>query len=197
MRYFLLILLLIGPVHASAYKCTDSEGKVSFQETKCIGTDEVKVNVKTQKSEDYEYSMWVEPNFVDTQYSVLFRGVNIYEHKKGDIVYKNVPWGWKSYKATGEVIEIFKGDFSIGETLDVIVYLPYNSRQVKSLNEDYLLSFCKSKSGKYFIGTQYQLQKATAGNIRKFRDVKKNGTSHQGDEKCIYNNPSFNPDTHN
>ncbi|WP_445359821.1 DUF4124 domain-containing protein [Microbulbifer sp. EKSA005] len=198
MRYIaILVLFLIGQAEAAIYKCTDESGKVSFQEQECTTKSKEKLSIKHKRESNYNHSMWIEPNYVDTAYSALFQNVSIYEFQGNDSILKYMPFGWKPYRVNGKVLEVYKGDLSIGDTASVIVYLrpPYDRKQIFS--NKYILSFCKSKSGVFFVGNDFQTQKATSGNIRKFQDIKEYGTDYKGDGKCITNWPSFNPDKHN
>ena len=195
---FLILFFMASNVEATIYKCTDDFGEVSFQERECKTGIEEKLDIKDNKKNNHERSMWIGPNFVDTQYSVLFKKMNIYKFTNKDDLSTHIPWYMDAYKVTGEVLEVFKGDFVIGDKLSVIVYLTRTlGGDVNSIKSNYILSFCKSNSGIYFLGTDYQLQQATKGNIEEFRYIQRNGTSHEGDEACIYNEHSLNPDKHN
>jgi len=193
----LLVFIILGFItlnsYAAVYKCTGPSGKVEFQDKPCkANTVEKTLEIKSKKT-DSGHSLWIEPNYVDSQYSVLFEGIEYEEYK-----HHNIPYGFKGVKVTGKVKEVFKGNFAIDDNLNVIVYFrsySYDER-ISVLKNDFILSFCKSNSGIYFIGTAWQFQEPTYSNIKKFREVRDHGTEYKGDEGCIYNDHNLHPDKH-
>ena len=147
---------------------------------------------------DSEASMWVEPNFVDTQYSVLFESLELAKAETDDAVYDHVPFGWIPYYLQAKVVDVYKGDFERNQILDLLVYIPVVSSgyQMEAVRGRFILSFCRSGGGIYYNSRDYLIKSATPANIGKFESVRRHGSDYEGSGDCSGNYPSLNPDTH-
>lgn len=150
------------------------------------------------ESEDaYNHSMFVEPNLVDTQYSVLFEPITFSRRPASDPSLDHIPFGWWPYDVKARVVEVYKGSFSEGETLDLLIYLTAPlSRQSPYRESPFLFSFCRSEGGIHYNSRDFLLLPANEGNVGRFRQVHAHGTDYQGSGDCSGNYPSLNPDTH-
>lgn len=147
----------------------------------------------TAFADEQSHSLWIEPNYVDTQYSVLFDLVEATQYSFSEPFMEYVPWGMKVYRVVGTVNEVYKGEFSKGEQLELRVHLSW-ADDIANYEKQFLLSFCQSSKGIYFNGTEFQMQLARKGNINKFRDIAANGTEYEGEGDCIINDAELHPD---
>lgn len=147
---------------------------------------------------DSYHSMWVEPNYVDTQYSALFDGLNVAKANPDHSTYDHIPLGWIPYFVSAEVIDVYKGDLERGETIEILVYISALSArsQLEKIRNTFILSFCRSVNGTYYTSRDYLIQTPTKANIEKFEMVRQHGTYYEGSGDCQGNYPSLNPDNH-
>ncbi len=203
MEKLLLITLVLSNVAVSEtiYQCKDNWGKTNFQDKPCKSTDNL---VKKNKSKgvssrsNSNHSMWVEPNYVDTQYSALFKSISIEKASTSDPIQKSIPFGWKPYYVKAKVEDVYKGNLVKGDILSLLVYLtpPFKDGEDK-LNNEFILSFCRSKGGINYTSRDFLVTSPTPSNLSKFIDVRENGTGYKGSGDCTGNYPALNPDTHN
>ena len=148
---------------------------------------------------DASYSFWVEPNYVDTQYSVLFNSLKITKIETDDKIYEYIPFGWMPYYVRAEVIDVYKGDLKQKEIIDILVYLSALSaqHQLEKIRSRFIISFCRSSNRIYFTSRDYLIQSPTSANVKKFEHVRKHGSDYEGSGNCDGNYPSLNPDSHN
>ena len=145
-----------------------------------------------------DHSMWVEPNFVDTQYSALLRSLRVTKAGTDDKIFEHVPFGWIPYYVDAEVIDVYKGDLERAESIEILVYLSALSagHQLKKISNRFILSFCKSDSRIYYTSRDFLIQSPTAANIERFEMVREHGSEYEGTGDCDGNYPSLDPDNH-
>lgn len=203
MKYLLYIALFVSNLAFSGtmYKCKDSTGNIAFQDKPChsdTATLEKKQVPIARRGSISDFSMWVEPNFVDTQYSALLDGQEVTKIGFDNRIHKYIPSGWMPYSVKTKVIDVYKGDLKKEDVIDIIVYISAMSKyQIKRIKGEFILSFCKAKSGMYYTSRNYLIKEPTLGNVGKFEQVKEYGTDYKGTGDCSGNYPSLNPDTHN
>ena len=192
MKHLLFVILFISNFAYSGtmYKCKDDAGKLGFQDRPCSkgeATVEKQVLKTSRSGSIEEFSMWVEPNFVDTQYSALLNSVKVNEIESTDI-HKHIPFGWMPYSVKAEVRDVYKGDIKKGDMIEVLIYIPLMSKyQLRTIENEFILSFCKSKSGVFYTSRNSLVQEPTAGNVNKFEQVRKHGTDYSGSGDCSGN----------
>lgn len=155
--------------------------------------------VNSTSASDSNHSMWVEPNYVDTQYSALFSGLKITKAESEDKIYEYIPFGWIPYFVHAEVVDVYKGDLKQSEIVEVLVYISVLSAQyqLEKIQNSFILSFCKSSNQIYYTSRDYLIQSPTKANIEKFEMVREHGSDYEGTGDCEGNYPSLNPDNHN
>lgn len=153
--------------------------------------------INTAFASELNHSMWVGPNYVDTEYSVLFETKEIRKADVKENIIKHTPFGWWPYYVKAKVIDVYKGELETGQTIDLLVYLsaPLKSDE-KRLSDSFILSFCKSNGGIYYTSRNFLITRPTPDNIAKFAEVREKGTDHEGSGDCSGNYPFLNPDTH-
>lgn len=143
------------------------------------------------------HSMFVEPNFVDTQYSVLFEPLGFEKADSSDPINDHIPLSWIAYDVRARVVDVYQGDFETGETLDLLIYLTHPLKTSEAYLENrFLFSFCKSTRGIYYSSRDFLLLPANVGNVAKFEEIRERGTDYEGSGDYSSNYPSLNPDTH-
>lgn len=155
--------------------------------------------VNLTSASDANHSMWVEPNYVDTQYSALFSSLKITKAESDDKIYEYIPFGWIPYYVNAEVVDVYKGDLKQSEIVEVLVYISALSAQyqLEKIRNRFILSFCKSGSRIYYTSRDYLIQSPTRANIERFETVREHGSDYEGTGDCNGNYPSLNPDNHN
>lgn len=164
------------------------------------GDPSKKPEVKDPSNEpELNHSMWIEPNYVDTEYSVLLRNIKLEKIDMSHDIYDHIPFGWIPYQVVAQIEDVYKGEINKNESLDLLVYVSALGvkNTVKKISGKYLLSFCKSKGGIYYTSRDYLIQNPSIDNVKKFELVRDNGTDYEGSGDCSGNYPSLNPDTHN
>ncbi len=153
---------------------------------------------KDEKKTDIDnHSMWVEPNFVDTQYSALLESQAVTLIPKDHDIHNHIPLGWKPFKVKAKITDVYKGDLVKGEDIELLVYVSMLSKsQPEWIKGQFLLSFCKSEKGVYYTSRDYLIQPSQSANILKFSQIRDHGTDHEGTGDCVGNYPDLNPDTH-
>jgi len=142
-------------------------------------------------------SFWIEPNIVDTEYSVYLESMGVHEIDKSNPIHRFIPYEFSPYNVTSTAIEVYKGDIEEGNVITVLVYLsPPFERGLERINDRFILSFCKSKHGIFYTHRNFVITKASEDNIKEYRRVKLHGTAYEGDGDCSGNYPNLNPDTH-
>ncbi|MCX7552264.1 hypothetical protein OS175_00110 [Marinicella sp. S1101] len=148
-------------------------------------------------SSDDNYSMWVEPNYVDTAYSALLKSSSVKKVPTEDDIHDHIPFGWWPYRVKAEVLDVYKGPLKVGDEIELLVYVSVLSQLHNELQKDaFLVSFCLSKNGVYYTSRDYLVQQAKPANTQRFAAVRENGTDYEGSGDCSGNYPSLNPDTH-
>lgn len=152
---------------------------------------------QTASESDNYHSMWVEPNFVDTEYSALFESTDVVDVAPDDIVYDHVSSGWVAYRVKAKTREVYKGSLNAGNEVELLVYVSRLSRSGKSrLMDTFILSFCKAKNGVFYNSRDFLITAPSKENLEKFREIQKSGTDYEGTGNCSGNYPELNPDTH-
>ncbi|MEB8433077.1 hypothetical protein OO007_12635 [Cocleimonas sp. KMM 6892] len=146
-------------------------------------------------------ALFVGPNYVDTEFTVLFKGINIKKAEKttNDLPMRDyLPFGWRAYYVDAKVKEVFKGNLKPEETLQLLFYSSVLSPNLREqLENEFILSFCRSKSGVYYIGRNFSLVYANHENITAMRRIQRKGTEYEGTGDCSQTNFKWmNPDTH-
>ncbi len=142
-------------------------------------------------------SIWIEPNFVDTQYSALLESQSVVKIASDQDIYDHIPFGWIPHKVKAKVLDVYKGDLIRGDEIDVLIYISFLSKnQIEQIKGQFLLSFCRSKSGIYYNSRDFLVQQVKASNLKKFAQIRADGTAYEGSGDCDGNYPSLNPDTH-
>ncbi|ABC33412.1 hypothetical protein HCH_06788 [Hahella chejuensis KCTC 2396] len=201
----IVLIFLFFSAHAyaaSVYQCKDDAGRVSIRDKPCRHEEKTIKETRDARasgSQSSDHSMWVEPNFVDTGYSALFKSVAVTKVVSSDPTYDYIPFGWSPYYVKAKMIEVYKGDLPEGGSIEILVYIAPLGEQysLKKINSDFILSFCLSKGGKYYTSRDFLIMEPSSGNIQKFREVRDSGTDYEGSGDCSGNYPSLNPDTHN
>lgn len=185
---------------AQIYKCTDESGQIAFRDRPCAegAASDIVENIPSGGSDNDNYSMWVEPNYVDTAYSTLLRSENVQEVASDSTIWDHMPFGWMPYRVEAEVLETYKGDLRQGATVTLLVYVSVLSKLARDrIQGDFLVSFCRSKSGVYYTSRDYLVIEAAQRNVRRFQHIAERGTDYEGAGDCSSSNyPSLNPDTH-
>ena len=150
------------------------------------------------EASDSNHSFWVEPNYVDTQYSALFNSLKITKVETDNKIYEYIPFGWIPYYVRAEVVDIYKGDLKQNEIIDILVYISALSarHQLKKIRSRFILSFCKSSNQIYYTSRDYLIQSPTAANVKQFELVREHGSDYEGSGNCDGNYPSLDPDSH-
>ena len=199
--HLLLATCLFSPVAvAQIYKCTDKNGQVAFRDRPCAegAASDIVENIPSGGADNEDYSMWVEPNYVDTAYSTLLRSDKVQEVESDSTIWDHLPFGWMPYRVEAEVLESYKGDLKQGETVTLLVYVSILSKlALDRIQGDFLVSFCRSKGGVFYTSRDYLVIEAARRNIRRFQQIAEQGTDYEGPGDCSSSNyPSLNPDTH-
>lgn len=193
MKRLLFFLLFVSNVTFSAaiYQCKDRIGKVNFRGEPCAISESTVKEVKDKSA----YSMWIEPNFVDTEYSVRLESLNITKVESKNRIHRHIPFGWRPYYVSVKVVDVYKGELKQGEVIDLLVYITANY-QLEKMRKEFILSFCRSNAGVFYTSRDFLIQLPTPANIEKFEAVRESGTDYQGSGDCSGNYPSLNPDSH-
>ena len=140
----------------------------------------------------------IDINYVDTSYSALLKPLSVEGLSFDHDIYDHLPFGWKAYHVRAEVIESYHQPLELNSHITIIVYVSLLEKNAAArMHEDFLLSFCQSKSGIYYTSRDWLIRKGSKENIQKFKHVMNNGTQYQGPGDCSSSNDSsLNPDTH-
>ncbi|MCE2596349.1 hypothetical protein K6Y31_16230 [Motilimonas cestriensis] len=178
------------------HHCEDEAGNMTTQESACSPSIEPSTSPQIREGSISKYSIWVEPNYVDTHYSALLQSQQVTRGDKK--YYQYISFGWIPYIVKAEVTDVFKGDLKKGEVIEILIYVSSMSKFQKDIIKgEFILSFCKSKGGVYFNSRDFLIQEPTLGNVTKFIDVRTNGTDYKASEDCQGYHRSLNPDNHN
>jgi len=203
MKCLPILLLLFSQLVFSSpgMHCQNAEAALLLKADLCKKEIEAVEVARGRKDDNdgYTHSMWVEPNFVDTEYSVLFESVAVKEIEDDDDFFdpRWVFGGWTSYRVKANVVEVYKGELIEGTMVDLLVHTSMLSKgsQEAKINGHFILSFCKSERGVFYNSRDFLITTPAPGNISKFRDIKKSGTDYEGSGDCSGNYPELDPDT--
>ena len=194
-----LILLFHYNFAEQQAQCNKDPSETKPQTESCLLEKNTNEEDKNQSTPiNTNYSMWIEPNFVDTQYSALLEGLEVTKPDLKDNSFDFIFW-WVPYYVKAKVIGVYKGSLEKEQIIDLLVYLPaFSTKSQKKLMESrFILSFCKSNSGVYYTSRHFLILQPSRANISKFQDVRNFGTDYEGSGDCSGNYPYLNPDTYN
>jgi len=199
MRTIIYLLFLLPAIAFSKgiYSCTSEDGSTIFQDKPCKSGSEEHLK-ETSKRPTGSYSFWLEPNFVDTQYSAHFESRSVRERSSDDPIYQYITVYWRAFDVKATVIDVFKGSLQEGDEIDILIYASYlSSNTVELIKGNFIASFCKSRQGIFYTYRDYLIQKPSLNNLSLLEYVSVSGTSHEGSGDCVGNDPYLNPDGHN
>lgn len=203
MRWFGLcaVLALQNTASAQIFKCTGDDGQIAYRDRPCaegVVSDVVESISSGIGGQTDNYSMWVEPNFVDTAYSALLRSIEIIEVGRDSTIRDHVSYDWKPYRVKAEILEVYRGDLEPGTVQNLLIYVSALSRSTYDrIQGEYLLSFCRSGSGVFYTSRDYLVAEASSANVTRFQHVRDHGTDYEGPGDCSStNDPHLNPDNH-
>lgn len=193
----LLFLLPALAFSQSIYSCKADDGSLTFQDKPCISGSEELLK-KAIKRPAGNHSIWLEPNFVDTQYTIHFESKSVKKRSLDDPIYQHIPVEWRAFDVKAKVIDVYKGNLQVAEEIDLLIYVSYiSSNPIELIKENFIASFCKSRQGVFYTYRDYLIQRPSQDNLSLLEFISASGTDHEGSGDCDGNYPLLNPDGHN
>jgi len=140
---------------------------------------------------------WLEINFESTQYSALVENITINESEFNDL--NALSYGFFEYFAKIKIIESYYGNLKAGDEREIYLYIPAmaKSRHLDNMKNPYLISFCQSKNGLFYLHRDYVIQPGTEEYITEYRRLLNRKSIDIGKHDCKDTNyKDLNPDNH-
>ncbi|WP_395374863.1 hypothetical protein [Marinicella sp. W31] len=138
----------------------------------------------------------VDMNYVDTTFSALLSPVSVREFKYDHDIHDHVGFGYYLYKVKAKVIDSYKVQLQPNTHIDVLIQISVLSKKSRDkLNNNFILSFCKSDTGIYYNNQDWFILDASKEHVDMFKHVMKNGAEYTGPGDCSSLQTDMIPDT--
>ncbi len=130
-------------------------------------------------------ALFAETNFIDSPFSALVRNMEL---KKGE---EYPGWsGFQLYHARLKIVDVYYGDLNRNDEIDIRLNLDVLGLKglLETVQQDYIVSFCQSKSGIYYTYRNYLILPAREDIVAQFEGFRTKGADLGGDHDCTPTN---------